>query len=240
MDGSINRHQTRGNSIKKETNPTSMFLVQSLKKILHQEPDHPLALPRTRKFAIDFSSPRKILKSVLLIGATLCLVSCTTTIPRQNPTGKVFPNVTGTALDGKKWNFPKDLSNQKVLLLVGYDQDAQFDIDRWLIGMDQKKYQANIFEVPTIKGWVPRLISGTIDEGMRSGIPEELWKLVVTVYRDAEKIINLTGNEDPLNARVIVLDEKGEIAYFYDRGFSVSALNKLGDYFPSSLPKGCL
>ena len=129
--------------------------------------------------------------------------------------------------------------NEKVLLLVGYDQDAQFDIDRWLIGIDMKKFKVNVFEIPTIRGWVPRLISGKIDEGMRSGIPEELWKVVVTVYDDAEKIINMTGNEDPLNARAIVLNKKGEVVYFHDRGFAVSALNKLSEHFPSILSKDC-
>jgi hypothetical protein len=179
------------------------------------------------------------MKNIFCLITALFLVGCTTTIPRKNPNGKVFPNITGTALDGKVWSFPKDVQNEKVLFLVGYDQDAQFDIDRWLIGIDMKKYKVNVFEIPTIEGWVPRLISGKIDEGMRSGIPEEIWKVVVTVYDDAEKIINITGNENPLNARAIVLNAKGEIVYFHDRGFSVSALNKLSDYFPSSLMKEC-
>lgn len=179
------------------------------------------------------------MKVMIWIATWMLTLSCTTTIPRKNPTGEVFPDVSGTALDGKTWKFPQDLKGQKVLFLVGYDQDAQFDIDRWLIGIDQKKYQVTLFEVPTIKGWVPRLIAGKIDDGMRSGIPEELWKLVVTVYDDADQIVNLTGNEDPLNARVLVLNENGKIIYFHDRGFSVAELNKLGEFFSSPLTGKC-
>jgi hypothetical protein len=167
------------------------------------------------------------------------ICSCTTTVVRRNPIGEVFPSVSGNALDGKTWNFPSDSKGKMALLLIGYAQDAQFDIDRWLIGIDQKKYKIDVFEVPTIKGWIPRLISGKIDEGMKSGIPEELWKVVITIYDDAETIIAMTGNEDPLNARAIVLNEKGEIVYFHDRGFSVGALNKLSEFFPSSLSKNC-
>jgi hypothetical protein len=83
------------------------------------------------------------------------------------------------------------------------------------------------------------VISGKIDAGMRSGIPEELWKIVVKVYNDAEKLIELTGNERPLSGRVIVLDKDGKVVYFHDRGFSVAALDELANHFPSSQPQEC-
>jgi hypothetical protein len=168
----------------------------------------------------------------LFVTSLLLLCSCMTTIPRINAVGQIFPSVSGNALDGKVWSFPSDLKGQKVLLLIGFKQETQFDIDRWLIGIDQKKYKINVFEVPTIKGWFPSLISGKIDSGMRSGIPEELWKIVVTVYQDADKIVGFMGNEDPLNARVVVLNEDGKVLFLHDRGFSVSALNNLSPYFP--------
>jgi hypothetical protein len=97
---------------------------------------------------------------------------------------------------------------RKALLLIGYKQKSQFDIDRWLIGIDTKAYKVNVFEVPVVSGLIPYLISKKIDDGMRSGIPEELWTAVVTVYEDADKIISFLGNEDALNARVVLLDEK--------------------------------
>jgi predicted transcriptional regulator len=84
------------------------------------------------------------------------------------------------------------------------------------------------------------VIAGKIDEGMRSGIPEDLWKIVVTVYDDAEKIINFTGNEDPSNARVVVLDKDGKVRLFHDRGFSVNALNNLSQYFQKGKSTECL
>lgn len=178
------------------------------------------------------------MRRLLFCSLGLLFMGCASTVQRKNPQDMMFPEVSGTSLDGKAWTFPRDMAGEKVVLLVGYDQDAQFDIDRWLIGLDMKKYKVNVFEVPTIKGWVPRLIAGRIDEGMRSGIPEELWKVVVTVYKDAEKIVNFTGNEDGLNARVIGLDEKGVVRFFHDRGFSVTALNQLGDFLPKGIKKG--
>ncbi len=175
----------------------------------------------------------------MLLPALMLLCSCTTTVPRKSPIGEIFPDTVGTALDGKVWKFPNDTKGENVLLLIGYKHNAQFDIDRWLIGLDQKGYKLNVFEVPTIQGWVPRLIAGKIDDGMRSGIPEDLWKIVVTVYDDAEKIINFTGNEDPSNARVVVLDKDGKVRLFHDRGFSVAALNSLSPYFQTKKSTEC-
>ena len=44
-----------------------------------------------------------------------------------------------------------------------------------------------------------------------------------------ETIQKMTGNENPNNARVMLLNEEREIIYFYDRGFAVAALNDVRD-----------
>ena len=117
------------------------------------------------------------------------------------------------------------MSAEKTLLLIGYIQNTQFDIDRWLIGLDQTKTKVKVYELPTIQGWFPRIFQRRIDNFMRSGIPNELWGGVVTIYKDAETIQKFTGNVNPINARVILVGEGGEVIFFYDRGFSVNALN---------------
>jgi len=124
-------------------------------------------------------------------------------------------------------NIPDDFTQNFTLLLVGYKQNSQFDIDRWLIGLDMTKTQVDVYEIPTIQGLFPRMFSTVINNGMRKGIPKELWKGVVTVYNDGENIQKFTGNQKPNNARVFLLDKKGMILYFYDRGFSVNALNQV-------------
>lgn len=74
---------------------------------------------------------------------------------------------------------------------------------------------------------VPRMFSAFIDSGMRKGIPKELWAGVITIYKDGEKVQKFTGNQNPNNTRVVLINNSGKILYFYDRGFSVDALNKL-------------
>ena len=170
-----------------------------------------------------------------IIFVFLFCISCTSTVQNKQVIGEVFPSVQGTTLDGKKLTIPNDITGTKTLLLIGYEQDTQFDIDRWLIGLDQKGYILNVFEVPTIQGWIPSLIQSKINNGMRSGIPKDLWKVVLTVYKDADQIVSFLGNTNPKNARAIVLSEQGKVLYQYDQGFSVSALNGLGKFFKSKI-----
>lgn len=164
---------------------------------------------------------------MLVLGPVLFFSGCSSTVPNRNPLGELFPTVNGRSLDGTEHRLPQDLPGGKVLLLVGYVQDAQFDIDRWLLGLVQAEADLPVYEVPTIRGIFPGLIAGSIDEGMRKGIPREDWAAVVTVYDDAARIVDFTGNENPNNARVILLDASRQVVWFHDEGYSASTLMEL-------------
>ncbi|WP_372769414.1 hypothetical protein [Pseudoalteromonas sp.] len=166
----------------------------------------------------------KALFNFLLVTA---LSGCAAHYPNQNVAGSAFPNVSGTSLDHQPVKLPEAVLGKPALFLIGYKQNSQFDIDRWLIGLDMKEVDVVAYELPTIAGMFPRMFSTQIDEGMRRGIPKELWGGVITIYQDGEDIQAFTGNENPNNARVVLLDGKGTIKYFYDRGFSVAALNEI-------------
>jgi len=152
--------------------------------------------------------------------------SCGTTWPRRDPTGEMFPSVSGTSLQGEDVQLPDALAGAPALLAIGYEQDAQFDLDRWFQGLDMAGGKVRALEVPTIPGWIPNLISGTIDSGMRRGIPEEDWAGVVTVYGDAPVLAEFTGNENGLTGRILLLDATGKVVFFHDRGFSVGAVTR--------------
>ena len=172
----------------------------------------------------------RIYKTMIISIALLVLsimLGCTTKYPNQKPIGEKFPEVTGQSLANKVVKFPEHVYGKNVVLLLGYIQNSQFDIDRWLIGLDMTKTQVEVFELPTIQGMLPRFFKTQIDEGMKKGIPKELWSGVVTIYQDGERMQAFTGNINSNNARVILLNKKGKIEYFYDEGFSVTALNSL-------------
>lgn len=160
----------------------------------------------------------------LMAGIT---AGCSTSYERRDPTGEAFPSVEGTALDDKSWRLPEDFAGKPTLVLVGYKQDSQFDIDRWLLGLSEAKVRVPFYEVPTIPGLAPRIFSGYIDSGMRSGIPSEDWGGVITLYADAAAVARFTGNENGLPARVLLLDAKGRVVFFHDRGYSLGTLNRL-------------
>ncbi|GLX85561.1 hypothetical protein tloyanaT_18130 [Thalassotalea loyana] len=124
-------------------------------------------------------------------------------------------------------NIPQDFKNEYTLLLIGYKQDSQFDIDRWLIALDFTDTKVPVYELPTIQGMFPRMFSTVIDNGMRKGIPKPLWKGVITIYEDGEAVQAFTGNEDPNNARVVLINREGKILYFYDDGFAVEPLKNI-------------
>lgn len=168
-----------------------------------------------------------MIKLTLSAFALLLLSACTTQYPNQQLTGKQFPSISGESLEQSMVTIPSDFKEDKTLLLIGYKQDSQFVIDRWLIGLDMAGVTLPTYELPTIAGMAPRMFSTFIDSGMRKGIPKELWGGVITIYKDGETVQKFTGNQSPNNSRVVLINSSGEILYFYDRGFSVDALNKL-------------
>lgn len=166
-----------------------------------------------------------------ILGATLAvllLAACSTEHPRRNPTGEMLPRMSGENLAEEEVVLPAAVAGEPALLLVGFEQDTQFDLDRWLIGLDMAGVEVEKLEVPTIPGMMPGLFAGRIDSGMRQGIPREDWPAVVTLYGDAaERMAAFVGNEPPLPGRILLLDANGVVAWFHDEGFSVGALNAL-------------
>lgn len=175
---------------------------------------------------------KKLLPLVVLAAAGAALLlgsgSCQSRIPRRDPSGEVFPTVKGESLTGKAWTLPADLAGEPTLLLVGYVQDAQFDADRWILGLMQAGSDLRLLEVPTIPGLIPTFLGDTIDAGMRKGIPEEDQGVVVTIYGDeAARIAEFTGTERPRNMRALLLDGEGRVVWFHDEGFSPRELMEL-------------
>jgi len=162
-----------------------------------------------------------------LIFTIMLMMGCSVTYQNKNVLGEQFPKVLGQSLEKETVNIPSDFNENFTLLLVGYKQNSQFDIDRWLIGIDMKQIDIGVYELPTIQGMFPRFFSTMIDNGMRRGIPKDLWKGVITIYKDGDKIQAFTGNENPNNARVLLINQDGKILFFHDKGFSVSALNSI-------------
>jgi hypothetical protein len=167
-----------------------------------------------------------VLASILLAAAQL---GCAARYPNRALVGERLPRVQGRSLAGTPHTFPDDLRGKKAIVVIGYVQRTQFDIDRWGVGFFTANLELPpVYELPTIVGLVPTLLGGTIDEGMRGGIPSESWKDVVTIYGgDARTLTEWTGNERPQNARVLLLDEEGVVRFAHDAGYGLPPLQRL-------------
>ena len=162
-----------------------------------------------------------------LAGATLVagLPGCSSTITNRDPVGEVFPSVEGSSLEDVDVRLPESLAGRPAVVLIGYQRRAQFDLDRWLMGLMQAgvgdSVDAHLLEVPTIPSLAATFASGWIDDGMRAGIPEEDWGAVVTLYGGAaEPVAEMTGTENGNLTRVVVLDREGTVVWFDDGGYS--------------------
>lgn len=169
-------------------------------------------------------------KFIIIVMFTFIASGCASyQYPAQVNIGDPMISAQGEDLSGTTINIPEDFQGKQTLLLFGFIHKSQFDIDRWLIGLDMTVTDVDVYEIPTLKGMFPAMFSTFIDDAMREGIPKEIWKGVVTVYGDGEAVQRFTGNKNPKNARVMLLDENGIVTHFYDRGFSVQALNDVRD-----------
>lgn len=159
--------------------------------------------------------------AILALPVSMLVGGCSTTHANRNPSGEPFPRVEGESLEREPVVIPDDLAGAPAVLLIGYKQSAQFDIDRWLMGLLQADVDAQLVEVPTIPGLMPTIASKWIDDGMRAGIPREDWGAVVTLYGDTAKpVARFTGTENGQLARIVVLDPEGRVVWFTDQGYS--------------------
>ena len=171
--------------------------------------------------------PHRLLLS-LALPLLLLTGACAKTFPNRNPIGENFPIVTGASLQDESVTLPTAYEGAPALYMVGYVQATQFDLDRWTIGLTQVGFPCRIVEVPAIPDAMATMFRGMIDDGMRSGIPREDWGSVVTLYGDAARpVAEFTGNRNPRNGRIMLIDAEGRVAWFWDQGFSARRLMEL-------------
>jgi hypothetical protein len=138
-----------------------------------------------------------------------------------------LPSFLGESLDGRIVEFPEAIRGKSHLLLVAYVQEAQFDVDRWVLGVLQAKAPVRVLELPTISSLGARLAKGFINRGMQQGIPQEDWASVVTVYGDAESLRSYVGEIPGNNACALLVDSNGVVRWAHRDGYSPRELLEL-------------
>ena len=103
-----------------------------------------------------------------------------------------FPEVQGTSLSLVDHQIPGTLAGQVNLLLIAFRQWQQRDVNTWLptaaaLAGEYASFRA--YELPVIsKAYRP--VSGFIDGGMRSGIPDPgVRDSTITIYLDRKRFL---------------------------------------------------
>jgi hypothetical protein len=89
------------------------------------------------------------MKSVfLLVILPLFLAGCSSQYANKELVGQQLPSIQGESISSEEINIPEAFAGKQTLLLFAYKHEAQFDVDRWLIGLDMTQTQIDIYEIP--------------------------------------------------------------------------------------------
>lgn len=129
--------------------------------------------------------------------------------------GKVFPKISAYSLAKTEVKLPDMVQGKIALIAVAFVREAQEMIDSWSMPFE-KKFSGNTdysyYEVPMIDG-IWKLFRGSIDGGMRSGIPTEKHMNVVTYYGNYKEYTSYLSIDNINNGYVFLLDKEGIIRF---------------------------
>jgi len=103
-----------------------------------------------------------------------------------------FPEIEGTSLSLVEHHLPGTLAGRANLLLVAFRQWQQRDVDTWVpvaTALAGEYVGFRSYELPVISK-IYRPVSGFIDGGMRSGIPDPgVRDSTITIYLDRKRFL---------------------------------------------------
>lgn len=143
--------------------------------------------------------------------------------------GRRMPVVAGKDLNGKAWNAPAGFPAERTLVILGYEQEQQADIDTWTAGMGLARPDNTLpwVEMPVIDepGMIMRWV---IDTGMQRGIPgKDARSHVWTAYTDRKGFLKSCGIESMSDIHVLVVARDGTILAMESGRHSEDAATRL-------------
>lgn len=121
-----------------------------------------------------------------------------------------LPVITAADLDGRPVSLPADLPADRSILLLGFAEEHQTGIDRWVAGL-KLAARRGWLELPVIDnpGAIGRWF---IQEGMRRGLPDPAVRArVISVYTDKAEFLGRIGVQDDKSVAVLVVDRSGRV-----------------------------
>ena len=152
-----------------------------------------------------------------------------------------FPAVTGSNLSGKAFKLPGDFEGTLNVVAIAFTRQQQNDIDTWLPVVTQLTRQdegVRFYELPVLgRGY--RLLSGFIEGGMRSGIPDlGARNRTITLYVDKDGFRGALALPSESSISVLVVDQLGRVLSRVDGPFTPEKAARLQDALTSARRAG--
>jgi hypothetical protein len=147
-----------------------------------------------------------------------------------NDSGRYFPRVEGTNLEGRKFTLPADFEAKYNVVVIAFRREQQADVDGWLPFLKQlnvTKRDIRVYELPTLRRSY-RPVRRFIDGGMARGIPERATReATITLYIDKTpfKRALAIATEDQIITLLVARD--GRVLWHADGRFDASAASGL-------------
>lgn len=141
-----------------------------------------------------------------------------------------FPEIEGTSLSLVEHHLPGSLAGRLNLLLIAFRQWQQGDVDTWMpvaTSLAAEHAHFRFYELPVISR-AYRPVSGFIDGGMRSGIPDpDVRASTITVYVNRRWFLDSLGIESVGEIVPMLVTASGEILWRTTGRMTIEASREL-------------
>ena len=125
-----------------------------------------------------------------------------------------FPNVSGSNLDGKRFNLPRDLKGKVNIVIIAFRREQTDLIEQWagpLKDIMKTDPSLELYELPTL-GLTYSPFRRWIDGGMRAGIvDEEARKRTITIYTNKRNFKVQLGIPNEETIYIFLVGKDGRI-----------------------------
>jgi len=135
--------------------------------------------------------------------------------------GTKFPEISSETLAGTKIILPNDARGNITLITIAFKHGTQQQLDTWLNPFLEEFGTTpgfTFYEIPMLASTV-KPFAFRIDGGMRSGIPEEKHKNVMTYYGNYTEYMGVLHIDDVTLGYAFLLDQEGVIRW-HGEGFA--------------------
>lgn len=142
----------------------------------------------------------------------------------------VFPNVSGSNLNGDQCDFPHDFEKNLNVLIVAFRRNQVDLIETWLStlsALEQEQPEVKFYELPVLSDSYGPL-RWWIDGGMRAGIVDDAARRrTVTLYIDKGKFKKQLGIKNEETIYLFLVNREGVVLWKTEGTFSEEKLAEL-------------